>query len=117
MPLPHLLTRTAWLIRRTDSGDTDDYGNDIPDEIQFEERCEVQQDRRTEQPEGAPAKTDWLGFFPADTDLDASDAVVVDGLAEFEVVGEPWTVRNPRTRVPSHVEATLRRVGGSEGGS
>lgn len=118
MPLPHLLNRTAWVIRRTESeNDTDDYGNPIPDEVQFEVRCEVQQINRTEQPEGSPASADWTGFFPAGTDLDSSDSVIVEGLAEFELQGEPWAVRNPRTRAMSHVEATLRRVAGSESGS
>jgi hypothetical protein len=34
----------------------------------------------------------------------------------YEVDGEPWSVRNPRTQQMSHVEVRLVRVSG-EGGS
>jgi hypothetical protein len=42
--------------------------------------------------------------------------VIVNDLV-FEVVGDPWQARNPRTRLLSHVEATVRKTGEAAVGS
>lgn len=61
------------------------------------------------------SRTRWRCFFPVDTDIDGTDRVIVD--SEFyEVDGDAWAVRNPRTQLMSHVEVKLIRVQG-EGGS
>ena len=114
MPLASMLNRTCTIIRRSESGSTDRYGNDIPSEDLIPSVCEVQQQRRTEDRErGEASEADWLGIFPAGTDLDTGDAVEVDGLGTFEMVGAPWPARNPRTQAESHVEATLRMTAGA----
>lgn len=117
MTLTQLLNRKAWLVRVSDSGEEDEYGNQKQGETTTEIVCEVQQRRRDEQPDGSPAEGDWLGVFPAGTVVDSGDKIVVEGLGEFELIGDSWAARNPRTQTESHVEATLRRVAGSESGS
>lgn len=115
MSLTSLINRPCLLIRRSESGDTDDYGNDIATETIVATVCEIQQIRRTEPAtEGELSQGDWVAFFLPGTALDTSDAIEVDGLGTFELVGGPWVVRNPRTQQESHVEASLRRTAGAE---
>lgn len=114
MSLTQLINRTCTIIRRSESGATDDFGNDLPTETEEDTVCEVQQQRRTEgEADEEIAEGDWLGIFPAGTDLRTGDAVRVDGIGTFELVGDPWPARNPRSQTESHVEASLRRTAGS----
>lgn len=55
---------------------------------------------------------DWHGYFPADTDLTKLDAraKVSDADGDFEMIGDPWLARNPRSSNGEHVEAYARRV-------
>lgn len=117
MTLSALLNRSVTLIRRLPSVDTDVYGNEIPGEDLVETVGELQQ-RRREEPGGAGevSETDWLLVLPAGTDLRTGDAVEVDGML-YELIGDPWAARNPRTGEESHVEATLRRTAGAEDAS
>lgn len=117
MSIATLINRPCVVIERLPSGDTDDYGNSVPDEEEVETVVELQQVQRDE-PGGAGELSDtrWLGFFPAGTDLTTADAVVVDG-ERYELEGDPWPVRNPRTGTESHVEASLCRVAGAEDAS
>jgi hypothetical protein len=115
--LTQLLNRKAWLVRRSDSGAEDEYGNQTPTETTTEIVCEVQQRSRDEASDTDVSDTQWLGIFPAGTELDSGDAIVVEGLGEFELDGAPWPARNPRTQAESHVEATLRRTAGPGAGS
>lgn len=118
MSLTQLLNQTGYLLARNESGTLDDYGNDVPDEVVTAISCEIQQRRRDEDAdEGETSQADWLGIFAADTDLTTADAVAVNGMGTFELVGAPWPVYNPRTREVSHVEATLRRTAGAEDAS
>lgn len=115
MALSTLINRPATILRRTyDEGVTDDYGNAIGTDEAIETVCEIQQRARTE-PAGAGelSVTEWLAIFPAGVDLRTGDAVVVDG-AVYELIGDPWAARNPRTQAESHIEATLRRTAGDE---
>ena len=106
-----LINRPCTIVSRSASADGDDYGNAIDTESTIDTVCEIQQRRRDEPADqGELSSTDWLGFFPAGTALDTGDAVQVDG-ERFELVGDPWPVRNPRTRAVSHIEASLRKVG------
>src|SRR5689334_17240639 len=115
--LATLLNRPVTITRRLPSSDTDGYGNEIPDEDTVETVCELQQQQRTEPgDEGELSSTRWLAIFPAGTDLRTGDAIEVDG-ATYEVFGDPWPARNPRTRAESHVEATVVRTAGSEDAS
>lgn len=114
--LTDLLNQPCQIIRRSQSGEADEYGNDVPSATVVETVCELQQQQRSE-PAGDAELSDtrWLAVFPAGTDLRTGDSVAVDGLA-YELVGDPWHARNPRTHSVSHVEATLRRTAGSDDG-
>jgi hypothetical protein len=115
--LSKLLNRTCVLTLRSASEDKDDYGNERPSETTVTVLCELQQQQRTEQDlAGETSDTHWLLILPPGTQIGTGDSAEVDG-HEYEVVGEPWKARNPRTQAQSHVEATLRRVAGSEDAS
>lgn len=115
--LAQLLNRPCTILRRSESGSEDDYGNEIPDEQQVETVCELQQRSRQEPGnEGELSDTSWLAIFPAGTELDTGDGLLVDD-QKYEMVGDPWIARNPRTRAVSHVEATLRRTESEAAGS
>ena len=78
---------------------------------------ELQQTQRTEPGDaGETSDTRWLLVLPAGTVVNTGDAVIVDGEV-YEVVGAPWPARNPRLGVASHIEASVRRTAGDEGGS
>lgn len=115
--LAALLNRPLTIVNRTDSTAIDEYGNAIPTETLVETVGELQQVQRSEPvAEGELSDTRWLLVLPAGTVLNTGDAVIVDG-EMFEVTGQPWAARNPRTGAQSHVEATCRRTAGDEGGS
>lgn len=111
MTLSSLLNRPLTLVSRSDEGATDLYGNPAPTETQTAVLGELQQVRRTEPDDsGELSDTTWLLVLPAGTSVNTGDAVICDGEV-YEVIGDPWNARNPRTEVISHVEATLRRTG------
>lgn len=118
MSIAKLLSLSATLITRREGEDEDAYGAKKPDVEETSVRCELQQVplRRSGEPDegGEASDTLWTGFFPAGTDLRTADAVVVEGRGKFELVGEPWHARNPRTGQESHLEAKLRRTAGSD---
>lgn len=117
MSLTTLLNLPCVIERRTDSGATDRYGSPRASVSEMETVCELQQRTRDEPgDQGELSATDWRLYLPAGTDIDTSDTVIVDGIV-FEVVGDPWQARNPRTRSQSHVEATLRKTGDTQVGS
>lgn len=119
MGLTTLINRSATIIRRGASVAEDAYGNEIPQETASQILVELQQRQRDEPDrQGELSDTDWVAFFLPGTDIATGDAIVVDG-AEYELVGEPWHARNPRTQAPSHIEVSLRRTRGAldEGGS
>jgi hypothetical protein len=114
--LTNLLNLPCSIERRVASGE-DDYGNDTQTVTWAETVCELQQRQRDEPGEmGETSATDWRLYLPAGTDIDTSDTVIVNDQI-FEVVGDPWQARNPRTRQQSHVEATVRRTGEAMVGS
>lgn len=112
MPVGSLINRSATLLRREPSGETDEFGNPIETVSETEILCELQQRQRDEEDDqGEFSESLWNLFLPAGTALDTGDAIVVDG-AKYELVGEPWETRNPRSQQFSHVQATVRRTGG-----
>lgn len=114
MSLVTLLNRPCLLVQRSASGDLDRFGNPKRDETTVATVCELQQQRRTEAGDaGELSDTTWALFLPAGTDVTTADTVIVDG-QEYELVGEPWDARNPRTQVMSHIEATCRRTRGAD---
>lgn len=116
MTLETLLNRPVTIVNR--SGDeVDEYGGGVPAEAFVETVGELQQQRRTEPgDQGELSDTTWALFLPAGTVIGTGDQVLCDG-DTYEVVGAPWAARNPRLRVESHVEATLRRTATGEAGS
>jgi len=119
MSISQLLTLPVTILRRTVAEEIDEFGNEVdtaPAE-EVETVGELQQRQRDEQTAGGDVvATTWALYLPADTEIDAGDGIVAGG-ATYEVDGEPWPVRNPRTGVVSHIEATVRRTGGSGGAS
>jgi hypothetical protein len=107
-----LINRPAKLIRRTVSEDEFDPAVTT---TETDVDCELQQRKRKEQDEaGEVSDTEWLLLLPTGTAVDTGDAIVVEG-QKFEVVGDPWEARNPRTKRASHIEATVRRTEGTAG--
>ena len=115
--LTDLLNRPITIVNRTDGDAVDEYGNATPDEATTATVGELQQERRGEPgAAGETSDTRWLLILPAGTVINTGDAVIVDSEV-YEVVGQPWPARNPRTQAVSHLEASLRRTAGDEGGS
>lgn len=115
--ISQLINRDCKLIRRSDTGEEDELGNTIPTETVVETVCELQQRRRDEPDMGGEvSQTDWVAFFLPTEDVDTNDLLVVDGLA-YELVGDPWTVRDPLAGTDSHIEASVERAGGFREGS
>lgn len=112
--LSQLINRPATLLRRSASG-TDELGNETQVDDAVETVVELQQ-RQSDEHDNTVSDTDWVAFFLPGEDVRSGDAVVVDGF-KYEVVGDPWQARNPRTQAASHVEAGLRRTAGSEDAS
>lgn len=117
MSLSQLLNRPITITRRSPSGEKDEYGNDVPDETLVETVGELQQ-RQTQgndEPagQGELSDTQWLLILPAGTAIRTGDSVTVDGEV-YELVGDPWHVRNPRTRTESHVECAVRRTASTD---
>ena len=116
--LADLLNRPVTIVRRVTSDDVDDYGNEIPAETYLDVLAELQQVRRAEPGgEGELSSEDWRGFFAPGTVLTTADAVLDPEFGEFELVGDPWPATSARTGRVSHVEVSLRQVGGAGGGS
>lgn len=111
MALADLLNLPVTIVRRTMD---DDAFDPVPVETTAATVGELQQTQRSEPvAEGELSVTTWLLVLPAETDIRTGDAVLA-GAAMYEVVGDPWHARNPRTQLASHVEATLRRTAGDE---
>lgn len=107
-----LINRPCTIRRRSASG-VDAYGGEIFTTTNVETCCELQQARRDEPADGGEVSYDtWTIFLLPDESIDTGDAIIVDGHA-YELIGEPWTARNPRTQTDSHIEITARRTAGA----
>lgn len=112
MSLASLINQPCTLRRRTGGTTTDRDGNEIPEWVEVETVCEIQQRRRSENDEQI-SSAEWVAFLLPGETVRSGDELVVDGITH-QVEGDPWRVRNPRLRAANHIEATLRRMGGSE---
>lgn len=113
MSLAALLNRPMTLVQRGMSSDVDEFGNVVPVETLVPIVGELQQTRMDEPlGSGELSDTHWILFVPAGTPLGTGDAIVADGQV-YELVGDPWQARNPRTQVASHIECRLRRTAAS----
>lgn len=105
------LTRPCTILRHTDSGTVNDYGDPIagdPDETVTV--CELQQRQRDEgDQQGELSDTHWNLYLPAGVVIGTADTVLVDGQA-YELVGDPWPAWDRVVQRVDHVEATVRRT-------
>jgi len=110
--LADLLTLPITITRRTEGSSVDRYGNQVASTKSVETFGELQQEYRAEETLAGDIATDRWRLFLAPTEvLAAGDAVEANG-SSFEVVGQPWIARNPRTGDEQHIEATLTRTKG-----
>lgn len=111
--LATLLNTPITIISRA-AGAADELGDETLEPTETETVGELQKNEGRGGTEPALAEqlsdTDWTLFLPAGTAIDQNDQVRAEDGRVFEVVGEAWHARNPRTRQESHVEVALRRV-------
>jgi hypothetical protein len=115
MSISTLINRPCVILQRSQPGSVDSYGNLETVDVEAETVCALQKQATlaSSEPagEGEFSATGWNIFLLAGVDINTGDAVVVDGLT-YELVGDPWPVRNERTGVISHLEAEARRTAG-----
>lgn len=84
------------------------------DTEEVETFCELQQ-VEADEPEDAGEMSDarWEIFLlPEVAPVRTGDSITVEGEV-YEIVGDPWRARNPRTREDSHIEVRARRTAGT----
>lgn len=111
MPVARMMTTDCTIVRRS-VVDDDSFDQEAqPEEV--EAVCSLQQRRRDETDDrGEVSETFWDLSLPHGTEIDTGDAVKVGG-RRYELVGEPWSPEEG-SRSMWHVEATVRRVAGTE---
>ena len=104
-----LIATPCSIVRRTNSDDIDELGNAVNTETETETVCDLQQ-RQRDEPEtaGEFGISVWDIFFPAGTEIDTGDAVIV-GSYVYELLGDPWDA-NQGSAAVNHVAATVRRT-------
>ena len=111
MSLASLINRPVTLRHKTGGTSIDRDGNEIPEVVEIDTVCELQQRQRRENEEQIGDAT-WVAFFLPGETIGSGDELVVDNVV-YQVEGDPWPARNPRTQQASHIEATLRRMAGA----
>lgn len=110
MPLADLLNQSCTITTRTTAGTTDRYGNPDETTATVTTVCYAEQRNRGEDTSNANQQSqDWLVLLPAGTSVDGTDRITI-GTLVLEVIGPPWSARNPRTQAVSHVECSARMV-------
>lgn len=104
---PRLVTPCV-LLRRTDDGALDEYGNPTRTETRTDSRCRMDAIEGGETVDGAEHAAMLVLFGDDATDLTAHDAIEVDGLV-YDFIAAPLTLRDVLGRV-RHVEASVRRA-------
>jgi hypothetical protein len=110
MPVARMLKTPCTIIRRS-VVDDDSFDQEAAPE-EFETVCSLQQRRRDETDDGDLSTTLWDLTLLHGTTFDTGDAARVNGRF-FEAVGEPWSAEEG-SRSMWHVEATVRRVAGTD---
>lgn len=110
MNVDHLLTSSATITTVTDTGSADAFGDPTHVTTTTTFACWLSQSQRSESTANANTQQEtWTLYLEAAAaTVDGYDRVTVDGVT-YELDGPPWPARNPRTRLISHVECTLRR--------
>ena len=108
MTLALMLTRTAKIVRRTETSEGGgDYNEPTVTESTEQVPVYVSQANATES--GAVALEQLQCFFLPDVALKARDLVEIDGV-RYEVVGQPGVQWNPRVNLPVYLKAMLERT-------
>ena len=105
----HLLTLTGTLLRRAQTGPPDEYGDPTWTELGEPIACELQQEVGYDAAGGAIQLSTWRVFLPPTTPPTGWDGITI-GAVTYELEGDAWLARNPRTGIDSHVEARVRRL-------
>lgn len=130
MSLPALLNQPCTFTIPTASGEADRAGVPADDVATVTGFGYFEQKQATDQT-GVQSSDEqrWLAMvLPTGTTGDDTSGDVVDlaevlnaratvepeGLGVFQLVGEPWPVRNPRTRQVAHLEFEMRKVTSGE---
>lgn len=109
-PTDRLLTRPATLLERQPAGE-DGYGDQTFKVVSRDVVCELQWAGSREEHEDGTQVSTWRLWLPAEAaDLRGWDAVRTDD-GVYELNGDPWPVRHPRTGLTHHVEAYCTRLG------
>lgn len=110
--LSTLINRPCTLIQRKAGSARNRHGDKVKNETVVQTVCELQQRSRKEEDGKAElSDTGWRAYFLPDIRPRTGDVLIVDS-EEYEVIGDPWVARNPRTKLVEHVEASLRRTAG-----
>lgn len=106
----HLMTQTGTLRRRAQTGPDDVFGDPTIVETTDAVRCAIFGGSAGEITDGRQIESqDLTLFLPPDADVEAVDAITVDGRT-YELDGTPWRAWNPRLRRYTHYQARLRRT-------
>lgn len=110
MTAARLINRPGVLTVRIHDGTPDDYNNPTVTTTSRQVLCWYEQAQRSERTGLADQQSETHRLFlRSGENLTGWDKLTVDGL-EFEVMGPPWKVINPRTQQASHIEAHGRQV-------
>lgn len=113
MSLARLINRPCTIKRKTEGETRDKHGNAVSEIVETETVCELQQNPGfRDEDEGVVSSTRWVIYLLPGESVGSGDTINVDGAGDFEVFGDPWEARNPRTRRASHIEVPVRRTAG-----
>lgn len=105
-----LMTIPCSIVRRSNTGDVDDYGTPEQTESFVETVCEIQQVTSDEPPaSGEVARTMWKAWFPPGLDIRTGDALIT-GNRTYEIVGDPAEWRDPDTQQDWYIEVEVART-------
>lgn len=111
MSFAALLSRTATISGRSQTGPPDEYNMPTWVATSSTASCYLEQTERREVTVGRETQlATHLVIFPSGTVLDGSDLVTIDGTT-YEVLGPPWSVDQPGSG-EHHIEANLRELTG-----
>lgn len=113
MSLARLINRPCTIRRMTEGEVRDKHGNVESVVAETETVCELQQQPafRSESEEQV-SENRWFVYLLPGEIVGSGDSIDIEGAGQFEVFGEPWEARNPRTRRASHIEVAVRRTAG-----
>lgn len=110
MTIRYLLQTPCTITGRSQSATVDAWGQPTTDTTSTETKCWLDQATTDEDHSGIEAvRVDARIYLLPDVAVDENDRISVEGLGDWEVVGQPNRLVRPN-RVPSHIEADCRKV-------